>query len=187
MKKYVNGEIIEMTEEEIAEFKECVKKAAVEQFHREFTKDEVVDILIKLLINTAEIADSVSVKMQSYYPTFESIVGQTVKLGFKFTYNGSLWKTLQANLLIQSQYIPGVGTESLYTKIDEEHLGNEYDPIPYSGNMALEKGKYYVQNNAIYLCDRDTVNPVYNDLANLVGLYADTIQIQKGKEKVSQA
>lgn len=187
MKKYVNGECIDMTEEEISEFKERVKKAAVEEFHRALTKDEVVDMLIKLLINTVEIADSASVKMQSYYPTFESIVGQTVKLGFKFTYNGSLWKTLKANLLIQSQYIPGVGTESLYTKIDEEHLGNEYDPIPYSGNMALEKGKYYAQNNAIYLCNRDTVNPVYNDLVNLVGLYADTMQIQNGKEKVSQA
>lgn len=187
MKKYVNGKIIEMTEEEIAEFKECAEKVAAEEFHRELTKDEVVNILIKSLVNTVEIADSASVKMQNYYPTFESIVGQTVKLGFKFTYNGFLWKTLQANLLIQSQYIPGIGTESLYTKIDEEHVGNKYDPIPYSGNMALKKSKYYVQNNTIYLCNRDTVNPVYNDLTDLVGLYVDTIQIQNGKEKVSQA
>lgn len=186
MKKYVNGKIIEMTEEEIAELKERVEKVAAEEFHRELTKDEVVNILIKSLVNTVEIADSTSVKMQNYYPTFESIVGQTVKLGFKFTYNGSLWKTVKENLLIQSQYIPGVGTESLYTKIDEEHVGNKHDPIPYSGNMALINGKHYVQNDTIYRCNRDTINPVYNDLTNLVGLYVDAVQNQNGKEQVSQ-
>ena len=78
-------------------------------------------------------------------------------------------------MLIQSQYIPGTGTESLYTKIDEEHVGNKYDPIPYSGNMALENGKYYVQNDIIYRCNRDTVNPVYNDLSSLVGLYVEAV------------
>ena len=175
MKKYVNGKIVEMTDEEVAELKKLAEKAVVEELHRALTKDEIVDILIKSLVNTIEIADSTSAKMQDYYPTFESIVGQTVKLGFKFTYNGSLWKTIQENLLIQSQYIPGTGTESLYTKIDEEHIGNKYDPIPYSGNMALENGKYYVQNDIIYRCNRDTVNPVHNDLSSLVGLYVEAV------------
>ena len=49
------------------------------------------------------------------------------------------------------------------------------DPIPYDGNMALEAGKYYIQDYVIYLCNRDTVNPVYNPLAELVGLYVETV------------
>lgn len=48
------------------------------------------------------------------------------------------------------------------------------DPIPYSGNMALEAGKYYSQSGAVYLCTRDTVNPVYSDLSDLVGPYVET-------------
>lgn len=47
------------------------------------------------------------------------------------------------------------------------------DPIPYNGNMALESGKYYSQNGLVYLCTRDTVNPVYNALADLVGMYVE--------------
>ena len=39
--------------------------------------------------------------------------------------------------------------------------------------MALEAGKYYSQSGAVYLCTRDTVNPVYSDLADLVGLYVE--------------
>lgn len=68
-------------------------------------------------------------------------------------------------------WLPGTGTESLYTRIDEQHDGTKYDPIPYSGNMALEAGKYYSQGGKTYLCNRDTGNPVYNALADLVGLY----------------
>ena len=49
------------------------------------------------------------------------------------------------------------------------------DPIPYSGNMVLETGKYYIQNAAVYRCIRDTVNPVYNALAELVGTYVEAL------------
>ena len=47
------------------------------------------------------------------------------------------------------------------------------DPIPYSGNMALTAGLYYMQDWVIYLCTRDTGNPVYHTLSELVGLYIE--------------
>ena len=37
----------------------------------------------------------------------------------------------------------------------------------------MEAGKHYTQNGVTYLCNRDTVNPVYNDLAALVGIYVE--------------
>lgn len=107
----------------------------------------------------------------SLYPTFESIVGQTVKQGYKFTHNGKLWRTIQPEMTIQSHYAPGASMESLYTEVCETHDGTLEDPIPYEGNMALENGKHYIQNSTIYLCNRDTVNPVYSPLSELVGLY----------------
>ena len=48
--------------------------------------------------------------------------------------------------------------------------------IAYDGNMALENGKYYVQNEIVYRCTRDTVNPVYNALADLVGIYVEVVK-----------
>ena len=68
------------------------------------------------------------------------------------------------------------GTESLFEVIDEAHAGTIDDPIPYSGNMALEKGKYYTQYEVIYLCTRDTINPVYADLSALVGMYVEVVE-----------
>ena len=110
---------------------------------------------------------------RSMYPAFESIIGKTVKQGFKFTHGGKLWMTEQPEMTIQEHYAPGTGTESLYSEVCESHAGTLEDPIPYSGNMALESGKYYSQNSKIYRCTRDTVNPVYNALSELVGLYVE--------------
>ena len=53
------------------------------------------------------------------------------------------------------------------------HSGTQDDPIPYNGNMALTEGLYYTQSGVTYLCNRSTGQPVYNALAELVGLYVE--------------
>lgn len=173
MKKFVNGKYINLTDSEIAEIEDAKERDKAESLHEPLSTDEVIDIVLKAQINKIDIPDETSVKMMGYYPDFADIIGQTVELGFKFRYNNELYKTIQASLTIQGHYPPGTGTESLYTKIDILHLGNKYDPIPYSGNMALENGKYYTQYDIMYKCTRDTINPVYNDLSELVGLYVE--------------
>ena len=60
--------------------------------------------------------------------------------------------------------------------IDEEHKGTVNDPIPYSGNMALENGKYYEQGGVVYLCTRDSINPLHAALSELVGVYVQTCE-----------
>lgn len=115
--------------------------------------------------------DAQALAVKAIYPQWQEIIGQTVALGFKFQHGEKLYKTIQDSLLIQEQYIPGEGTESLYAVIDETHAGTQEDPIPYSGNMALENGKYYSQDGVIYLCNRDTEIPVYQNLKDLVNIY----------------
>lgn len=117
--------------------------------------------------------DALAAKM--LYPKFDDIIGKSVKQGFKFVYNDKLWSVVQPELTIGEHYRPGVGTESLYAEVCETHAGTLEDPIPYDGNMALEIGKYYIQNYEIYLCNRDSVNPVYNPLSELVGIYVEVV------------
>ena len=85
--------------------------------------------------------------------------------------NGKLWRCIQAHTS-QTGWEPE-NAASLWTEICESHAGTLEDPIPYSGNMALESGKYYSQDNKVYRCIRDTGNPVYNALSELVGLYVE--------------
>lgn len=118
-------------------------------------------------------SDEDAVKMKSLYLKWEDVIGKTVEEGYKFIYGEDLYKVIQPTLTIQEQYIPGQGTESLYAVIDENHAGTVEDPIPYDGNMELFNGLYYSQNGVVYHCIRDSGQPVYHALADLVGLYVE--------------
>ena len=140
---------------------------------KEITELEVGAMLIKQQINTLTVDDQTALRMIAFYPDWET--DKTYAAGDKLVSGGKLWKVLQAHTS-QSTWVPGAtGTESLYARIDEVHEGTKYDPIPYEGNMALENGKYYTQSGVIYRCTRDTGNPVYNALSELVGLYVEVI------------
>lgn len=71
---------------------------------------------------------------------------------------------------------PVCSNQCLYAVINETNAGTQEDPIPYNGNMALENGKYYIQDGVIYLCNRDTEIPVYQDLKDLVDLYVTAVE-----------
>jgi hypothetical protein len=166
---------VELPEAEITAMKDAIAKAEAEEKHRPLTEAEVNAMLIRQQINTLTVEDATAFRMKSFYPAFSQVIGQTVKSGFKFTYGGKLYKTLQPELTLAEHYPPGTGTESLYAQICESHDGSRYDPIPYSGNMALEAGKYYTQDGVTYRCATGTGNPVYNHLSELVGLYVEVI------------
>lgn len=112
---------------------------------------------------------------KNLYLTWGECIGKNVTKGFKFTYNNKLFEVIQPSLIIQEQWIPGQGTESLYAEINEENAGTLEDPIPYNNNMQLYNGKYYSQDGVVYLCNRDTGIPVYNALKDLVGVYVEVV------------
>lgn len=161
------------TAEELEQMEADSRRARIEEAARPLSAFEVLGMLIPQQINTLDVDDNTALRMKDFYPAFESIIGQTVKQGFKFTHGGKLWKTEQPEMTIQEHYTPGIGTESLYSEVCETHAGTIDDPIPYAGNMALTAGLYYMQDWKIYLCTRDTMNPVYNALADLVGIYVE--------------
>lgn len=166
MKDYVD--ILEKWREEIEQMRIESRKYEVQEKHRPLSEQEVNSMFIKQNVNTLKVDDQTALRMMYFYPTFEEAIGQEVEQGFKFTHQGKLYKVIQAKLTIQEHFPPTQGTESLYARIDEEHDGDLYDPVPYDGNMALEQGKYYIQNGVVYRCHTSTVNPVYQDLKDLV-------------------
>ena len=122
--------------------------------------------------------DADGLKAKSLYPRWEKMVqlgSVTAEAGYRFTYNGDLYKCVNANPTFQSDWVPGNGTAALYIRIDEAHAGTLADPIPYDGNMELKAGLYYTQSGVTYLCNRNTGQPVYNSLAELAGLYVETV------------
>ena len=176
MRKILNGKYIDPTPDEITAMQNEQARHEAQEKHRPLTESEAMGMLLRQQVNTLEVDDQTALRMVEFYPAWSDIIGQTAeKAGYKFTHNGDLYKTIPANHTFAAQWVPGDGTESLYTRIDETHDGTLYDPIPYDGNMALVSGKYYSQDGVTYLCSRDTVNPVYNPLRELVGIYVEEV------------
>ena len=164
-----------LTDDEIAELQEQAERdaarAKVLARTRPLTEDEVAAMLVRQQINTLTVDDQTALRMAAFYPEWEA--GQAYTTGYKAQRGGKLWRCLQAHTA-QTGWEPEIAA-SLWAQICETHDGTKYDPIPYDGNMALESGKYYTQSGMTYLCSRDTVNPVYNALSELVGIYVEVV------------
>lgn len=159
----------DMTDEEIAAMEVEAAKFEAYERTRPLTAEEVNAMLIRQQINSLAVDDNTALRMREFYSDWAADTDYTA--GYKAQRGGRLWRCLQAHTS-QTGWEPE-NAPSLWTEICETHGGTLDDPIPYDGNMALEAGKYYSQNGVVYLCTRDTVNPVYNALADLVGLYVE--------------
>ena len=162
-------ELVELTADEISALEAEQRKAEIIERTRPLTEAEVSRMLLTEQINTLTVDDTTALRMREFYPMWES--GKAYSAGFKLRYSGDLYKVTTAHTS-QADWTPDTAA-TLFTRIDETHAGTEDDPIPYDGNMALESGKYYMQDYAIYKCTRDTGNPVYHPLADLVGIYVE--------------
>ena len=166
-----NGKLRELTEEEITAMKQWSAKAEAMERNRPMTEQEVTRLLITQRINDLQVDDGTALRMKEYYPRWAP--GVVYSTGFKIGHGGKLWRVRQAHTA-QTGWEPE-NAPSLWEQINEVHEGTLSDPIPYEGSMALEQGKYYYQNNAIYLCIRDTGNSVYHPLAQMLGLYVEEV------------
>lgn len=162
MLKFENGILVELTEEEENAVKAAIEAHKRRELKRPFEQHEVVELMIKKQVNTVEIDDQTSLRMKRYYPAFEELEdGKNYPKGFKFTYQGELWKTRQDPTLVQHIYPPSIDTAALYEKINEEHIGTVDDPIPYDETMQVYGGLYYTYDGKLYLCLRDSGQPLF--------------------------
>lgn len=99
--------------------------------------------------------------------------GVDYPVGYIVQHGGKLWRCRQDHNAVDG-WEPQI-VASLWEQVCESHTGAEDDPIPYEGNMVLVAGLYYTQDGVWYRCIRDTGNPVYHRLEELVGLYVERV------------
>lgn len=168
---------------EYLELLDTIKRNVAKDFNRESpivasSKPRQADIfkLMRMTINTISLTDNQSLEIKSLYPEWSDFIGKSVEIGIKIQYNGKLFRVIQTHT-VQETYPPSIDTASLYTEVAEEHEGTLNDPIPYpeDGNMTLEEGKYYIEDNIVYKCIRGSDNPLYTKLNLVVGNYVEEV------------
>lgn len=118
-------------------------------------------------VNTANLTVEESLEHKEYFPKWEELVGKEAPVGFMFTHDGTLYEVIQEHTF-SGEWVPAIGTESLYKVVQKEHSGTIDDPIPWQHNMELLSGRYYTDKEVLYLCIRDSGMGMSFDLADLI-------------------
>lgn len=149
MIKYINGEYIEMTAEEISDMQAEQTKCELMEKSRPLTESEVIRLLIAQQINTLEVDDNTALRMVEFYP--EWAVGMDYAEGFKAQYGGVLYRCLTAHTS-QDDWTPDV-SPSLFAKVlipDENTIPEWEQPEstnPYAkGDKVTHNGKTWVSD-----------------------------------------
>lgn len=166
-----NGKYRDLTPEELEQARKAETLERIREKSRPLTESEVAFMLVSQNVQEIEVDDNTALRMMAFYPEWEP--GKAFEVGNKLTRGGKLYKVIQAHTA-QAGWEPE-NVSAMFTEICEIHDGTLEDPIPYSGNMALEEGNHYIQGDEIYICTRDTGNPVYHALAELVGVYVEIV------------
>lgn len=169
---YWDGEALVLDEDRLAEL-ETEQQQAEREFERNnrksFARSEITDAILTAAINTLDVDDNTALRWIDFYPEWSD--GAFYSVGIKVQSCDRLWRCRQDHTS-QTGWDPQ-NAPALWEEVCESHSGSIDDPIPYNNNMQLDAGKYYSQDGIVYLCIRDTGVPVYNNLADLVGLYVE--------------
>lgn len=143
------------------------------------TLDEVVSLQEQISnatrkINRIGLTDKEALSVKEFYPRWESFIGKTIEQGFIVYCDNLLYKARQTHTA-QSDWYPSLSTASLYEVIEVEHEGTETDPIPYNPPMEIFKDKYYIEDEVLYKCTRDSGTALSHYLFSLVGLYVEVV------------
>ena len=93
-------------------------------------------------------------------------------IGGRRRYGETLYKCRQDHTS-QAHYTPDI-VPALWEVVAPEGKGDSPDnPIEYNQNMAIIEGKFYIENDVIYICIRDSGVPLYTALANVIGNYVE--------------
>ena len=134
----------------------------------------------------ASFTDEQALQVQMLYPLWSELSDGTILTAFNEAVNGTeitrvrgddgkLYKVIKTHAK-QSNWEPGQATASIFTVIDAKHAGTKDDPIPASVNMIYYKDKYYIENETLYRCTRDSEIALQYLPSQLVGHYFEIVE-----------
>ena len=118
----------------------------------------------------AELTDDEAKKVPALFPLWETEKAYAV--GDRVWYQASLYKCVQAHTS-QSTWNPKDAV-SLWANVSEESQeadGSREHPYQWEQGMTSYNGKFYTEEGILYLCIRDSGNPLYFPISSLIGTY----------------
>lgn len=177
---------------EIAEWKEITEKQK-DQMLAETAIIDVDDLSVDSIkrvdsiiakvsekINDVPMTVEESLELAAYFPKWEA--DKEMPVGYKVTHEGSLFEVIQKHIS-QADWDPRSAT-SLFKAVQIEAEGTVDDAIQWEQGMVLEYGKFYLDGGVKYVAIRDSGNPLYYSLADLVDNYVEIVTEKNNNENI---
>lgn len=132
------------------------------------------DIVLEQYNQRTDIPNQEALERMVVIYDWSKYIGKVLLQGQLCVYNDKVWRARQEHTVLEV-YPPSMDTASLYEVIEKIHTGEKDDPIPYTPPMEIEAGKYYTEDEVLYLCTRDSGVALTHALRDLVGIYVDVI------------
>lgn len=102
-------------------------------------------------------------------------IGKPLKVGQCVVEGDNVYRVRQDITEVLDIYPPSLVTASLYEVIVLTATGTKDDPIHYTPPMEIYKDKYYIQNDVLYLCTRDSGAALSHNLQDLINIYVSKV------------
>lgn len=132
------------------------------------------DIILEQYNQRTDIPNQEALDRMVVIYDWSKYIGQVLKQGQLCVHNEKVWRSRQEHTVLEV-YPPSLDTASLYEVIEIIPTGEKDDPIPYTPPMEIFDGKYYSEDNLLYLCNRDSGTALTHRLADLVGIYVISV------------
>lgn len=134
------------------------------------TREHAYKLREMIVKASTSLSDQDALEAIELYPAWKT--GMDYVVGDRRRYEGTLYKARQSHTS-QSIYPPSI-TPALWEVVAPEGKGDSPDnPIEYDQSMVIEEGKFYIENDVVYVCIRDSGVPLYTALANVIGNYVE--------------
>ena len=134
----------------------------------------VQELVVKQYNERTDISNEEALDYMAIIYPWEYYLDKVLTEGMMVIYEDKPWRVRQTHTAMEI-YPPSVSTASLYESIDKEHDGTLEDPIPYNPPMEIFIDKYYIENNEVYKCIRNSYTALSHSLKDLVSIYVNKI------------
>jgi hypothetical protein len=134
----------------------------------------VQELVVKQYNERTDISNEEALDYMAIIYPWDYYLDKVLTEGMMVTYEDKPWRVRQTHTPLEI-YPPSVSTASLYEAIDKEHDGTLEDPIPYNPPMEIFIDKYYIENDEVYKCIRNSDTALSHSLRDLVGIYVNKV------------
>lgn len=135
--------------------------------------DQIRELILDQYNKRTDISDEDALKRPLLVYAWDTYIGDSLTTGQIVSYDNTLYRVRQDIATVLDGQSPSLNTAALYEAIEVEASGTIDDPIAYVPPMEIFSGKYYMQDDVLYLCTRDSGTALSHDLSALVGLYVE--------------